>query len=300
VGVVLAASVAPLAEYFGPQVGWLPPTSIIATLSDSVSTFSQAAKDASPRAFPSGRTDPPGASGETPQTAPAARQEARRLEVGQALISNGAERRSEAKTRIALAAASENPTVMLAAAYEIPPPSQQTLFGGIKVRAVNADTEMPGADKAPDGNSTPSIKLARTSAKTASVLPTAPRHPEPIAGPAQPATPLATLEGVATVAARPNDVIPAPRAEPIPRRKPDPYASVPTLRELPRKFRRKVPEIDIYLHVYATDPAGRFVRINRRNFRESDQVARGLTLETITPDGLVMVLRERRFQIAKP
>ena len=70
--------------------------------------------------------------------------------------------------------------------------------------------------------------------------------------------------------------------------------------ELPREFRRSVPELDISIHVYDLDPQWRFVRINKQKFLEGDQVAKDLTLEAITPGGLVLVYQGTAFQLAKP
>jgi general secretion pathway protein B len=78
------------------------------------------------------------------------------------------------------------------------------------------------------------------------------------------------------------------------------YAAVPVLRQLPREFRRSVPELDISIHVYDIDPHWRFVRINKQKFLEGDQVAKDLTLEAITPGGLVLVYQGTAFQLAKP
>ena len=42
------------------------------------------------------------------------------------------------------------------------------------------------------------------------------------------------------------------------------------------------------------------MRINKTKYREGDRVAKDLTLEAITPGGLVMDYQGTRFQLAKP
>jgi general secretion pathway protein B len=56
-----------------------------------------------------------------------------------------------------------------------------------------------------------------------------------------------------------------------------------------------VPELHLDIHVYATSPAGRFVFINMRKYREGDQTPEGTRIERITRDGVVLNHRGVRF-----
>ncbi len=75
------------------------------------------------------------------------------------------------------------------------------------------------------------------------------------------------------------------------------FHSVPHFKSMPRHFQLSVPEMKITLHVYDAIPARRFVRINRQKYFEGEQVASGLTLDAITPDGLVMSYDGQQFWI---
>jgi len=116
--------------------------------------------------------------------------------------------------------------------------------------------------------------------------------------------PLSPLEDPVQVAALPEHAVPEPEAEPVAEPPVEDelarYAAVPVLRQMPREFRRSVPDMDISVHVYDGDPHWRFVRINKQKFREGEQVAKDLTLEAITPGGLVMVYQGTVFQLPKP
>jgi general secretion pathway protein B len=55
--------------------------------------------------------------------------------------------------------------------------------------------------------------------------------------------------------------------------------------------------MNVDLHVYAERPAERFALINMAKFREGDEIGRGLTLQRITPTGLVIAYAGDTFRI---
>ena len=54
--------------------------------------------------------------------------------------------------------------------------------------------------------------------------------------------------------------------------------------------------MSILVHAYSTKPGDRIVSINDRLLREGADLAPGLTLEHITPDGMIFTYKGYRFQ----
>ncbi|MDH4110410.1 MAG: general secretion pathway protein GspB [Gammaproteobacteria bacterium] len=75
----------------------------------------------------------------------------------------------------------------------------------------------------------------------------------------------------------------------------DPYAGIPHQNQLPSDVQRALPELDITVHIYSATPSSRLVRINRRTLQEGDVVENDLTLEEITPDGLILSINGTRY-----
>ncbi|MFW1678146.1 general secretion pathway protein GspB [Pontibacter sp. JAM-7] len=84
-------------------------------------------------------------------------------------------------------------------------------------------------------------------------------------------------------------------SRPQPTPKPDPYQGIPHQRQLSSDLQRSLPDLAISVHIYSESPASRLVRINNTTYREGDQVDRQLTLDEITPDGVIMSIRNNRF-----
>lgn len=70
-----------------------------------------------------------------------------------------------------------------------------------------------------------------------------------------------------------------------------PPSAVKTLREMPDDFRAAFPKIKIEVHAYDDDPAGRFVLIEGRRYREGEVLPQGPQLAAITADGVVFSFR---------
>jgi general secretion pathway protein B len=60
-----------------------------------------------------------------------------------------------------------------------------------------------------------------------------------------------------------------------------------------------LPEMHLDIHVYAAQPADRFVFVNMRKYTEGQALKEGPTLERITPDGAVLNQRGLRFLLPR-
>jgi len=74
-------------------------------------------------------------------------------------------------------------------------------------------------------------------------------------------------------------------------------SKIPFMFQLPDSVKNSLPEIHISFHSYSRKPAARLVSINGKIVREGQQFENDLTLEEITPEGVVMVYKSRRFRI---
>lgn len=71
---------------------------------------------------------------------------------------------------------------------------------------------------------------------------------------------------------------------------------IPTLRELPEHVQREVPPFKLGGYIYAGNRADRSILVNNRLLREGDEIAPGLVLETMMPNGMVLSYRGHRFR----
>jgi len=78
-----------------------------------------------------------------------------------------------------------------------------------------------------------------------------------------------------------------------------PVERAPALNDLPAPVASGLPHVSIDLHVYADDPAQRFVVINGERLREGGTMRDGTYLERITPDGVVLSSRGTRFSVPR-
>ncbi|MCA1804891.1 MAG: general secretion pathway protein GspB [Xanthomonadaceae bacterium] len=58
--------------------------------------------------------------------------------------------------------------------------------------------------------------------------------------------------------------------------------------------------ISLDVHVYAEQPAQRFVLINMNRYREGDRLKEGAVLERITPEGVVLSYQGEQFRYDRP
>lgn len=86
----------------------------------------------------------------------------------------------------------------------------------------------------------------------------------------------------------------APAAADTP--KPAPEPQVGTLRDLPVQIQQEVPQYSVGGYIYSGNKADRSVVINKRLLREGDEIAPGLTLERMTPTGMVLNYKGYRYR----
>jgi len=69
--------------------------------------------------------------------------------------------------------------------------------------------------------------------------------------------------------------------------------------DLPQSVRNNLdlPRLDV--HVYSEAPAGRFIMVDLKKYREGDTLPNGMVLEEILPDGMVMSYQGERFRVDK-
>ena len=71
---------------------------------------------------------------------------------------------------------------------------------------------------------------------------------------------------------------------------------VATMGELPVTIREELPGMQISLHLYSTRPRNSFVSINGRMLQEGEDLAPGVRLEQITPEGMIFSYKGYRFR----
>ncbi|HEX3896161.1 MAG TPA: general secretion pathway protein GspB [Rudaea sp.] len=77
--------------------------------------------------------------------------------------------------------------------------------------------------------------------------------------------------------------------------KPAPNVSAQPYSELPFSVRKALPELRLSMHVYASDPAQRFVILNDSRIGEGDKTNDDVFVREIRPDGVVLEFQSQRF-----
>ena len=67
--------------------------------------------------------------------------------------------------------------------------------------------------------------------------------------------------------------------------------------ELPAAVRSALPQFNIWGHAYSPEPQTRAARINEKILQEEQELAPGLKLEEIVPDGVIFSFRGYRFRV---
>jgi general secretion pathway protein B len=134
----------------------------------------------------------------------------------------------------------------------------------------------------------PPVQTAATPSAAAAPAPrkdTPPPLPTPAPAPAT--TPPAPAPAVAAAA-------PPPAPAPAP-----PANDVPSLDDLPPEVRGALPQLPISMQVYSPDPKRRFVIIDGTRVVEGESL-RGVTVQEIRPNGLVIDFQGRRLLLPRP
>ncbi len=75
--------------------------------------------------------------------------------------------------------------------------------------------------------------------------------------------------------------------------------ALPTIGQIDLSGQPPLPDLHLDVHVFATNPADRFVYIDMRKYREGSALADGLTLERIRRDGVVLNYHGLRFVLPR-
>ena len=70
-----------------------------------------------------------------------------------------------------------------------------------------------------------------------------------------------------------------------------------SLSELPAAVRSNIPDVNISMQVYATEPANRFVIIDGKRYRQQDQLTEDVTLDEILRQGIILKYRQYRVLV---
>ena len=95
---------------------------------------------------------------------------------------------------------------------------------------------------------------------------------------------------------------PLPRPAPSARARPQPDDNeeiLPTIDALNLRGANALPPLHLDVHVYATNPADRFVYINSHKYTEGSKLREGPKLERIRRDGVVLTYHGIRFLLPR-
>ncbi len=170
-------------------------------------------------------------------------------------------------------------------------------------------------DSAPRTEDSVAVKVAETDPRQAALLPAAPEAtptaesplrkqtqaarpvPAPVAAPAQPrASAQAAMRAPPSKPARSGgSPLPAPPAD-TGAADTGPALPVVSMADLPVAIQQELPPMSISVHAYSGKPKDRLVGINGALLHEGDSPASGLTLERITPDGMIFSYKGYSFR----
>jgi general secretion pathway protein B len=122
-------------------------------------------------------------------------------------------------------------------------------------------------------------------------------QPAPRPAPARPRVVMQAAEPLAAPETTPAPV-PAAVVPPAVQAKPR-QPGVQLWSDLPLEFRSTFPLPHIDVHVYADQPARRFILVDLQKYREGDTLENGAVIEKILPQGLQLYYQGTRFEIEK-
>lgn len=164
---------------------------------------------------------------------------------------------------------------------------------GRATRASNEAAATPAA--APASTSTPAP--APKPAPAPAAKPFSPMDDSPVDAPEIPLTPAGSA---AALARRRSAAPPAPSAQLRPRPRPvEDEEILPTIDALNLRGADALPPLHLDVHVYATNPADRFVYINSHKYAEGSMLREGPTVERIRRDGVVLNYHGIRFLLPR-
>lgn len=121
-------------------------------------------------------------------------------------------------------------------------------------------------------------------------------QPAPVSSPVQPPVVTRTAASASEQESAPAPV-PVAGTQPVPVR--PRQTGVQLWSDLPLEFRSAFPLPHIDVHVYAEQPARRFILVDLQKYREGDTLESGAVIEEILPQGLLLYYQGTRFEIEK-
>lgn len=76
--------------------------------------------------------------------------------------------------------------------------------------------------------------------------------------------------------------------------------AIPRWDDLPADQRSRLPTPRMDVHVFAQDPARRFVMIDLRKYQEGDRLPQGVTLVAIRAEGIVLSYQGQQYRVERP
>jgi len=198
------------------------------------------------------------------------------------------------------------PSAAAASAASAPGAAVAPLAPAVPASATGAPATAPGAP-ALAGSAGPAGAGTGTAAPSAT----------PAAGAAGPAQVAPLAAAAAADAARPDDLAPAvdPAAGHAPAAAGSPGAGspaaagegvvratasgLPTYHDAATIPGANLPDLRLDLHVYAVQPAQRFVFLNMMKLHEGESLPQGVRVESITPDGVILSYHGSRFVLLR-
>ena len=147
----------------------------------------------------------------------------------------------------------------------------------------------------------PPVPVATTAAAppTASLAPITPPA-APLAASREPASPIVLAPPSAAREIAPARAAPAPAAQARPAADEVPVYSINPWQQGSAAVQQLAVGLSLDVHVYAEQPAQRFVLINMIRYREGERLKEGALLERITPQGVVLSYEGEPFRYDRP
>lgn len=166
-------------------------------------------------------------------------------------------------------------------------------LSGLAALAIFIWSDTPQTARVPDPTPTPELAGA-DSHPVSGTRPSASEQTAPPVEQSAPASPIAALQAAApaqsNVARKPSAPARAPVPPPQPAPAPPPAAATvqTAATEMPPKLLRQVLAIPVMAHMYSGKPAERMVIVDGRAVHEGEMLAPGMSIEQITPSGIVI------------
>ncbi|MBE0613912.1 MAG: general secretion pathway protein GspB [Burkholderiales bacterium] len=152
---------------------------------------------------------------------------------------------------------------------------------------------------APPPDSAP-VPVQETRAQPAAQIAAPAMRPVPPPAPAKPRAHASDKPKVQTAPPKPVAEAPKRAADSAPPKSPPigaaPSAPVVAMSDLPLAIQQELPPMSISVHAYSSKAGERLVGINNRLLHEGQEVAPGLKLEEITPNGMILSYRGYNFR----